>query len=460
MIRGIRVCSRQTARRRWFCGGPSPRSSTGGEAYHNRHGCNTRKRESLSTVSNIFCRRASNGPPSKQHRRQSSSDSTGKYADPSRYLQQHESNNITPHIASLVGRELYLDTSHPLGIIRSKIQDYFASLEKTTGTAYDMFDAEDPIVTSQQCFDDLLIPKDHPGRLPSDTYYLTDSRLLRTHTSAHQSQHLRSGSEAFLCCGDVYRRDEIDSTHYPAFHQMEGVKLMTQQSVSGADGLSGDDWLRSPECKMIESDLKATLEGLMDNLFGPTRKRWNEDYFPFTQPSFELEIYHKDEWMEVLGCGVIHERVLELSNRPDRRGWAFGLGLERLAMILFDIPDIRLFWTNDERFHSQFKEGEITAFKAYSKYPPVYKDIAFWTSRDEANRFVENDFFDLVRSTAGDLAEKIELIDSFTHPKTGRSSRCYRIHYRSMERSLTNEEIDELQFQLRDACPSLGCELR
>jgi phenylalanyl-tRNA synthetase alpha chain len=247
---------------------------------------------------------------------------------------------------------------------------------------------------------------------------------------------------------------------------LEGLKLIQPSLVEAAGGLSGKEWLKSPECSMVESDLKSTLEGLMDHLFGPlTQKRWNVDFFPFTQPSFELEIFHNDEWMEVLGCGVIHEKVLNLSNRSDRRGWAFGLGLERLAMILFKIPDIRLFWTNDERFHSQFKDGRIIEFRLYSKYPPVFKDITFWTSNGDdieptGNGFVENDFFDLVRSIAGDLVEQIQLIDSFKHPKTGRSSRCYRISYRSMDRSLTNEEIDELQFKLRDECPSLGCELR
>jgi len=387
----------------------------------------------------------------------------GKYAVPSRYLQPHPSNNITPHIASLVGRDLHLRPSHPIGIIRSKIQEYFASLSTDNNTTYTIFDAEDPIVTAQQCFDDLLIPPDHPGRAPSDTYYVTDTSLLRTHTSAHQSQHLRSGVDAFLCCGDVYRRDEIDATHYPAFHQMEGVKLMSTESMIGADGLNDEQWLHSPECQLIEADLKATLEGLMDHLFGPTEKRWNDDFFPFTQPSYELEIYHNDEWMEVLGCGVIHEQVLHLSNRSDRRGWAFGLGLERLAMILFKIPDIRLFWTEDERFHRQFKEGKIVEFQSYSKFPPVFKDIAFWTNDERTTNqddFVENDFFDVVRSTAGDLVEKIEMIDSFTHPKTGRSSRCYRISYRSMDRNLTNEEIDGLQFKVRDETATLGCELR
>jgi phenylalanyl-tRNA synthetase alpha chain len=229
----------------------------------------------------------------------------GRYADPSRYLAPHPSNNITPHIASLVGRDLHLLRSHPIGIIRAKIQEYFSSLSHSTGTDYKIFDAEDPIVTCQQCFDDLLIPPDHPGRAPSDTYYVTESTLLRTHTSAHQSQHLRSGVDAFLCSGDVYRRDEIDVTHYPVFHQMEGVKLIQPSLVDAASGLSGEEWLESSECSMVESDLKSTLEGLMDHLFGPhTHKRWNVDFFPFTQPSFELEIYHNDEWMEVLGCGV------------------------------------------------------------------------------------------------------------------------------------------------------------
>ena len=247
--------------------------------------------------------------------------SLGKYADESRYLAPHPSNNITPHIASLVGRDLHLRDAHPIGIIRAKIQEYFVSLSQNTGTDYKIFDAEDPIVTSEQCFDDLLIPPDHPGRAPNDTYYVTDSTLLRTHTSAHQSQHLRSGIDAFLCSGDVYRRDEIDATHYPAFHQMEGVKLMDHNLMGGATGMSGEEWLKSPECEKVVLDLKSTLEGLMDHLFGSTTpKRWNGDFFPFTQPSFELEIYHNDEWMEVLGCGVIHEQVLGLSNRSDRRG--------------------------------------------------------------------------------------------------------------------------------------------
>merc|ERR1719384_2073154 len=206
---------------------------------------------------------------------------------------------------------------------------------------------------------------------------------------------------------------------------------------------------------MIGDDLKTTLEGLMDHLFGETEKKWSEDYFPFTEPSYELEIKYEGEWLEVLGCGVIHQEVLEMSGREDRRGWAFGLGLERLAMILFKIPDIRLFWTDDTRFSSQFRQGEITTFEPYSKFPPVFKDIAFWIPEN----FVENDFFELGRGVGGDLIEKMELTDEFTNPKTNKSSKCYRITYRSMDRSLTNEEINALQDELREKSANLKLEV-
>jgi phenylalanyl-tRNA synthetase alpha chain len=374
------------------------------------------------------------------------------YADPSRYLSDHPNNNVPPHIAALVGKGLHTKADHPIGIIRAKIQEYFAAQPHD----YIIYDAEDPIVQTKACFDDLRIPPEHPGRSPSDTYYIDDTTLLRTHTSAHQSEHLRSGADCFLCAGDVYRRDEIDSSHYPAFHQLEGVRLFPKEEMKGADGLKGEDWTNSPECAAISADLKQTLEGLMDHLFGETEKKWSEDYFPFTQPSLELEIMYEGEWLEVLGCGVVHEEVLEMADQGDRRGWAFGLGLERLAMILFEIPDIRLFWTEDERFSSQFKEGQIDKFVSYSKYPPVFKDIAFWIPEE----FVENDFFELARGVAGDIVERMEMIDEFTNPKKGKTSKCYRITYRSMDRSLTNEEVDALQDSLREQVEKLGVEIR
>ena len=186
--------------------------------------------------------------------------------------------------------------------------------------------------------------------------------------------------------------------------------------------------------------------------------KWVDEYFPFTDPSFELEIYFKDKWMEVLGCGVIRQEIIRNSGRHGM-GWAFGLGLERLAMVLFGIPDIRLFWTDDARFHKQFQTGEIVTFEPYSKYPPCYKDISFWTPAEGC--FHPNDLHEMVRNVAGDLVEKVELIDSFVHPKTERLSNCFRISYRSMDRSLTNEEIDALQEQVRSlVVEELHVELR
>ena len=109
-------------------------------------------------------------------------------------------------------------------------------------------------------------------------------------------------------------------------------------------------------------------------------------------------------------------------------------------MVLFDIPDIRLFWSNDDRFVSQFESGKISKFVPFSKYPSCYKDISFWCDKS----FHDNDFSQIVRDVAEDLAESVSLIDTFVHPKSGKTSKCYRIQYRSFERTLANDEVDKL----------------
>ena len=164
------------------------------------------------------------------------------------------------------------------------------------------------------------------------------------------------------------------------------------------------------------------------------------------------------QWMEVLGCGVMQQSILDDNFGAHHRAWAFGLGLERLAMVLFEIPDIRLFWTRDDRFLRQFKGATLgTKFKPFSKFPPCYKDIAFWISPT----FTENSLCELVRAVGGDLVEEVALIDDFTHPKTQKTSHCYRITYRSNERSLTDEEINSLQERVRSqATSSLEVTLR
>ena len=398
------------------------------------------------------------------------------------YDLSHPECNITQNIASRVGTNLHLQHDHPLNTIKTKIENYWQQQQQqSTSTSTSTFETRDdiePIVHIDHNFDSLLIPPTHVSRSRSDTYYLTNEKVLRTHTSAHQTTLLREGIDRFLVTGDVYRRDEIDCSHYPIFHQMEGVRMFTEQEfidagvvvdVSSASSSSSPSSSSSNDkLEYVTQDLKKGLEGMVQHLFGDVEMRWGDDYFPFTEPSFELEIYFNNEWLEVLGCGVVHTKIVQSVGRGDQLGWAFGLGLERLAMILFSIPDIRLFWTQDERFHSQFRNtnGQIVTFVPYSKYPPCFKDISFWTNKqkveeEEESTFHVNDLNEVVRDIAGDLVERVELIDEFVHPKTGRTSHCYRISYRSMDRSLTNEEIDNLQEDVRrTVVDKLGVEIR
>jgi phenylalanyl-tRNA synthetase alpha chain len=348
--------------------------------------------------------------------------------------------NIPPSISSRVGSNLHLRPHHPLFILSHRMKQYFTETSRTSGELFHIHENLNPKVSIQSNFDDLLVPSDHPSRRLTDTFYYDNKYCLRTHTSAHQTQFLRSGEQAFLVIGDCYRRDEIDSRHYPIFHQMEGVRIFNQQDAN--------------EQKVVEN-LKQTLEGLVESVFGPVEKRWNIDSFPFTSPSFELEILFNGQWMEVLGSGVIRKEILERSlgeNGKSKIGWAFGIGLERLAMILFEVPDIRLFWSQDERFINQFHlSKQSIKFQPFSKYPACHKDISFWINPNSGDRlFHENDFSALVRELAGDLVERVHLVSSFTHPANGTESRCYRILYRSLTRSMTNSEVDELQAKLRE----------
>lgn len=159
---------------------------------------------------------------------------------------------------------------------------------------------------------------------------------------------------------------------------------------------------------------------------------------------------------EVLGCGVIHDQVLAnararapVRSAEPRVGWAFGLGLERLAMVLFAVPDIRLFWSQDPRFLRQFRAGSLSRFVPYSKHPLCYKDVSFWLPASAA-AFPVNDVYEAIRGAAGDLVERVVRFDEFVS-SAGRVSHAYRIEYRHLDRSLTNEEVDAVQLRVRDA---------
>jgi phenylalanyl-tRNA synthetase alpha chain len=212
--------------------------------------------------------------------------------------------------------------NHPLGIISKLITGHFeksnsiaapASASGIPGalpTKFKVFDQLPPFASVKRNFDDLLVPADHVSRRRTDTYYANGSEtVLRTHTSAHQSELLDAGHNAFLVVGDVYRRDEIDASHYPVFHQMEGVRVWTPEELKSQLGSDA-----TPDSAIVKEfvvqDLKHQIDGLVKVLFGDAERRWVDAYFPFTDPSFELEVRYQDKWLEVLGSGMIQNRIL------------------------------------------------------------------------------------------------------------------------------------------------------
>lgn len=242
-----------------------------------------------------------------------------------------------PGVARSVG------SVHPLQHLQERAVEIFRRM----GFAL----AEGPdIETEWHCFDALNTPADHPARNEQDTFYLPDGRLLRTHTSSVQIRTMEGQAPPVrvIAPGASYRRDEVDATHLAQFTQMEG--LYVDEGVT-------------------LGDLKGTLEYFFRELFGPDAKvRFRPHFFPFTEPSYELDVRAAalgggGRWLELAGCGMVDPAVFEQINErrgdrafdPDRvTGFAFGFGLERLAMILYGVPDIRMFVENDQRFLSQF----------------------------------------------------------------------------------------------------------
>jgi phenylalanyl-tRNA synthetase alpha chain len=240
-------------------------------------------------------------------------------------------------------------TPHEIGALHPLTQMWDRSIEIFRRMGFALADGPD-IEDEWHCFDALNTPPEHPARNEQDTFYLPDGRLLRTHTSTVQIRTMQATKPPIrvISPGAAYRRDELDATHSPQFHQIEG--LYVDENVSVAD-------------------LKGTLEFFMRELFGADAAvQFRPHFFPFTEPSLEVYVKSKalkggEQWIEVAGSGVVHPAVFEQVNnaRGDKAydpekwsGFAFGLGMDRLAMILFNIPDIRLFGQNDLRFLKQF----------------------------------------------------------------------------------------------------------
>jgi phenylalanyl-tRNA synthetase alpha chain len=238
---------------------------------------------------------------------------------------------------TLPGRGQLPGGLHPVTKVRERVRRLFASLGFS--------EAEGPEIEDDfHNFTALNIPQHHPARASQDTFYLAGDRLLRTHTSSVQIRVMEGAEPPFriITPGRVYRCDS-DQTHTPMFHQLEG--LVVDQSCTFAD-----------------------LKGLLTeffNLFFETNieLRFRPSYFPFTEPSAEVDIRHLDDkgqplndWLEVLGCGMVHPNVLQNVNIDPEKytGFAFGLGLDRLAMLRYGINDLRIMFDNDYRFLEQF----------------------------------------------------------------------------------------------------------
>ncbi len=244
---------------------------------------------------------------------------------------------------TMPGERSEMGKKHPLEAVLDEIKEIFL------GMGFDI--AEGPEVERDYYnFEALNIPKDHPARDTQDTFYINENILLRTQTSPVQVRVMEKQKPPIriISPGRVYRSDAVDATHSPVFHQIEG--LVVDKGVT-------------------MGDLKGTLADFAKRLYGPDAKvRFRPHHFPFTEPSAEMDtmcfscggkgcrLCKGEGWIEILGCGMVHPKVLENCNidPEEYSGFAFGMGLERLVMRRFNIDDLRLFFENDQRFLNQF----------------------------------------------------------------------------------------------------------
>lgn len=234
---------------------------------------------------------------------------------------------------------------HPLNVVLNDMIDIFQSM------GFDVVDGPE-VETDHYNFEALNVPADHPARDMQDTFYLAENILLRTQTSAAQIRTMeqRTPPIRIICPGRVFRADEVDATHSPVFHQIEG--LVVDKGITMCD-------------------LKGVLEQFAHEIYGPdTKVKFRPSFFPFTEPSVEVDVSCSEcggkgcrvckggGWIEILGAGMVHPRVLQSCgiDPEEYTGFAFGIGLDRLTTTRYKISDIRLLFENDKRFLQQFNK--------------------------------------------------------------------------------------------------------
>jgi phenylalanyl-tRNA synthetase alpha chain len=234
---------------------------------------------------------------------------------------------------SLPGYALPKGNIHPLEHVTDEIKSIFQSIGFSVAYGPEIDD-------DYHNFEALNVPKHHPARDMQDTFFIDSDIVLRTHTSNVQI-HLMENQDPplrHICCGRVFRNEEVSYKSFCLFHQVEGLVINESSSFA---------------------EMKGTLEYFAKEMFGKnTKMRFRPSYFPFTEPSAEVDIWNDklNQWMEILGCGMVNPNVLENVGYDSEKyqGFAFGMGIERIAMIKYGIRDIRLFYQNDKRFLEQF----------------------------------------------------------------------------------------------------------
>ncbi len=307
------------------------------------------------------------------------------------------------------------------------------------------------IVTVEENFDLLNTSQDHPSRRESDTYYLDKEHILRTQTTTVWPYCLRDknileilekeGTVGIMAPGIVFRKDEIDRSHYPAFHQIDGLYICKKDKKI----------ITQKELEDIQADAAKAVFG--ENC----EYRFLTDTFPFTEPSVQIEVKMGDPsnpsgqaWMELSGSGLVHTECLKNFGLDPEiyNGWAFGFGIDRWAMVKMGINDIRVLWSDDPRITSQFKDVN-SKYKEVSKFPSTYRDISFIIDKN----INLNNYYEIVRNFAKNLIEEVKLVDEFENEEkfgVDKKSYTFRITYCSPERTLTNEEVNKIQDEIRE----------
>lgn len=272
---------------------------------------------------------------------------------------QMESEKLDVTMPGLRSRKTSVGHRHPLSMTMEKAVDIFTKLGYDTVT--DISDSPE-IEEDYYCFEALNCPKDHPARDMQDTFYLTEDMgmLLRTHTSSVQIRQMEKRTPPFriVAPGRVYRKDDLDATHSMIFHQVEILAIEKRGELN-------------------IGHLKGTVEHFLKNMFGPDiQVRFRGSYFPFTEPSMEVDVFFRGKWLEVLGCGMVDPNVLEMAgiDPNEYSGFAAGFGVERFAMVIHGISDIREFYKGDLRFLNQFPHFHDEGLRTHLE-GGTYKDL-------------------------------------------------------------------------------------